>query len=289
MRWRLWRLMYLKIKYLLLFLFAFQALQSQSIDQAAIDLLTQVDSSLSNSNGLKFKMAIYARMKGNDYNQEALFKIQRSPLKVYYRQFIDNNIELLYDETKDKEKAIINPDGFPYTNLQLSPYSSLILKRQHHNVFEADPLFTIDQLKRMFDDCLPDKCSITISDTLVDNKPYKVLQYFNPHYKIQKVKVEEDIHILDFARKLGVNFYSIVCFNEDFDSSSEFDKGEILKVPSSYAKKILLIVNPSNNQVFEIQVFDGKGLFEKMRYLWFKKDVEFEEIDFQKENPEYNF
>jgi hypothetical protein len=290
MKWRFWKFISLRISCFLFFVIAFQYAQSQNIEQSALQLFSKVDSSLRNTNSLKFKVELYARMKKEkDYRQEAIFKIQRKPLKIYYRQFIDDNIELLYDETRNKEKALVNPDGFPYTNLNLSPYSPLILKRQHHSIFEADPLYTLDQMKKMFDDCKPDKCFIELYDTLIDGKSYKIIKYDNPYYKIEKFKTKNDIHILDLSKELGVNFYSLVCLNDDFDSSTEIEKGEDVVYPTSYAKRIYLIINQKTNQILEAQVYDGKGLFEKIKYLWIKKDVVFKEIDFQKDNPEYNF
>jgi hypothetical protein len=287
--WRYWKYTYQKTSSVLVLFFFYFGVVGQNIDQNAVDLLLETDSSLQNTNGMKFRAEMYARLKDEDYHQKADFKIQRNPLKVYYKQFYGNNIELLYDETVNKEKALVNPDGFPFTNLHLSPNSPLILKRQHHNVFEADPIYTIKQILNMVEDCKPDKCLVKLSDTLINYKELKVLTYNNPQYKIVEYRVQKEIELLELANKLGLNFYSIVCLNRRFDSDTEIDEGEYIKIPTSYAKRIVLIIDPEEESVFEVQVYDKKGLFEKMRYISFEKDVEFSKMDFSDENPEYNF
>lgn len=285
--WRYWKCLCLKISSFLVFVFLFQIAFGQNIEQSAVDLLLKIDSSLQKTDGLMFKAEIYARLKGNDYNQKADFKIQRKPLKIYYRQYLGNNIELLYDETKNKEKALVNPDGFPFANLNLSPYSSLILKRQHHNVFEADPLYTLEQILKMVEDCKTNECVIKLSDTILNHRKLKVFWYENLNYEITEIRPKEDIDLLDLAKKLGLNFYSIASLNKGFDSDTEIDEGETVRIPSSYAKEIVLFID--QDQIFEVQVYDKKGLFEKMKYIWFKKDVQFKSLDFSKENPDYNF
>lgn len=287
--WRFWKYICLKTSFFLVLIFFTQYLSAQKVDNEAFELLVKVDSNLRVSNAIHFKATLFARMKDGEYHQKAEFKIQRKPLKIYYKQFIGNNIELLYDETKDEEKALINPDGFPYTNLRLSPYSPLILKRQHHSIFEADPIYSTSQLIYMFNQCKPDKCYLTIVDTVIQKKAFKWLKYYNPEYKVLEKKAESDMNIISFAKKHKVNFYSLVCLNDGFDSSTIINQGDVVKIPSSYAKKLDILIDMKKYEVNVVSVYDGKGLFEKMVYTWFNNEAVFKNIDFDKDNKNYNF
>jgi len=284
-----WKFIFLTLALLLNSLLCAVQVEAQEIDQEAVDLLGEVDSVLGNSPGMEFKAELMARMIGQDYHQIALFKIQKDPLKIYYRQYERNPIELLYDETVDKEKALINPAGFPYTNLHLSPYSTLILKRQHHSIFEADPAFMLEQLFYMFEACKPDKCTISLTDTILNNKAHKKITYINTYYKLADIKVNAPAKLLDFAREHHVNFYSIVLNNENLSVSSKLNKGDYVKVPSSYAKKIVIVLKAASRHIRSITVSDNEGVFEQYKYLWFKNNVVFSPHDFSPENPDYNF
>ncbi len=284
-----WKYTFLTLTLLLNSLCWTENVAAQNIDSHAVELLGDVDSVLRSSNGIKFKAELMARMKGEDYHQIALFKIQRNPSKIYYRQFERNPIELLYDETVNSNEALINPAGFPYTNLYLSPYSFLILRRQHHSVFEADPVFILDQVFFMFEQCKPDKCTITLSDTIINGVELKKITYVNTHYNIKGVNVKETAHLLDFAKKHHVNFYSIVLLNKGLSVSSKVKQGDLIQVPSSYAKKIEIVIKPESFHIQSIVVYDGKGVFEQYKYLWFKNNVVFSPVEFSPANPDYNF
>jgi len=94
---------------------------------------------------------------------------------------------------------------------------------------------------------------------------------------------------LDFAREHHVNFYSIVLNNENLSVSSKLNKGDYVKVPSSYAKKIVIVLKAASRHIRSITVYDNEGVFEQYKYLWFKNNVVFSPHDFSPENPDYNF
>ena len=288
-RLKFWRFTFLT-GMILLFNFVFvNDTLSQRIEEKALDLLEEVDSVLRCSNGIEFKAELKARMKGEDYHQVALFKIQRVPLKIYYRQYERNQIELLYDETVNKKKALVNPAGFPYANLHLSPYSSLILKRQHHSIFEADPTYILEQVFYMFEQCNPDRCLISLSDTSINGVTLQKIYYKNTHYTIKQIHVQREMDLLQLADYYNVNFYSILFQNEDLDLGSSLKNGEMVKIPSSYAKSIELLIDPQKKQLHSILVEDHEGFFESYRYLWFRNNVVFSPLDFSTDNSEYNF
>lgn len=280
----------LKYFYLLISsLFIDGNIQAQKVNSPALELLQRVDSVNNRANGIQFKTEMYARMSGNDYHQVALFKIQRDPLKIYYKQFERNPIELLYDETVNAEKALINPAGFPYANIWLSPYSPLILRRQHHSIFEADPKFILNQMFYLFDACKSTQCKISIVDTTVQHHQFKMITYLNSDYHIRSVTIKQSCSLLAFARTHHINFYSIILQNKNLSISSNLDKGDVVRIPSSYGKEIRLLIHPDTYIINKVEVYDKSGLYEQYKYLWYKNNVKFKVGTFHRDNESYNF
>src|SRR6056297_414512 len=161
------------LKYIFLkfsFIFLLGTLQCTSqINTTALKLLKKIDSAVQSSGRMEFKVRLFARMKEENYKQVAFFRINREPLKIYYRQYRRNPIELLFDETKNKKKALVNPGVFPYTNIRLSPYSSLILRRQHHSIFEADPAYMLNEISYMLQTFKREDLKLVLRDTLINS------------------------------------------------------------------------------------------------------------------------
>ncbi len=277
---------FLKISFAF-FIGIFQSI-GQAYEPGALDLLKRIDSAVQASDKMEFKARLFARMKGADYKQIAFFRIQRNPLKIYYRQFQRNQIELLYDETLDKNRALVNPAGFPYANIKLSPYSSLILNRQHHSFFESDPAYMLNEINYMLKKCNAESELMT-RDTVINSFVYKVIEYKNNGYSIETKIVDKKTDLLNFAQKHHVNFYSLVEENDGFSVSTELEKGARVRVPSCYATRVLLLVSPAELKVKGVTVFDRHGIFESYYYIYFKNKQVFLEGTFNKNNPEYNF
>jgi hypothetical protein len=251
--------------------------------------LQKLDSVAQNAESVYFCMEIHARMLDGNYRQKAVFKIDRHPLKIYYRQFMRSNIELLYDETLDKEKAIVYPDGFPYTSIKLSPYSPRILKRQHHSIFESDPTFTISQVMKMITDTRNEAFRFVVNDTIFDGQNGLSMKYYQTDYHIKTIQVHDNISLLNFAARHNVNFYSIIWNNPSLSVSSKLNPSDRIKVPSAYAKSVEIIVDNNNYNLLQVVVKDCGGVFEKYTYSKFTWNAHFTSSDFDSENPDYNF
>lgn len=256
--------------------------------QEVRELLYKVDSVIAGMHSLQFKVLLYARMRGDDYNQLSVFKIQRSPLKIYYKQFYGNNIELIYDQTVDEKKALVNPDGFPFTSIRLSPTSPRILERQHHSVFEADPQFILKQVKTVCSKHMSHFGAIVL-DTVYKGCVYKKVIITDKQHKLETIHIKKRASVIDFAQSLGINYYSLVWFNENLKVDSELKLGSVLRVPTTYAKSFIFLVHPSTYIIRYVEVLDMDGVFEWFEYQEFNYEVLFSSDDFNPKNPNYNF
>lgn len=273
----------------LIAIFSTHQLYAQPIGNEAQLLLSKVDSVMKKTQSMHFQVEMFARMRGDDYKQLAEFKITRSPLKIYYKQFYGKKIELLYNETVDKKKALVYPDGFPYTSIRLSPVSSRILERQHHSVFEADPMFIVNQILRMCVDTPNRNCSSSLTDTVFKGKKYHRLFIQDDNYGLEKISVDKKYTVLEFANARNINYYSLIWYNGGLSVDTQLKEGSILNVPTSYAKSILMLVDPENFHIRFVRVYDMDGVFEWFEYKEFNRDVAFDIEDFDEDNSKYNF
>ena len=68
--------------------------------------------------------------KKTSYNY--LVKKCKQPLRIYAK-VLETGQEILYDKSRSTNTALVNPNGFPFTNLNLDIDGSLLRKDQHHN------------------------------------------------------------------------------------------------------------------------------------------------------------
>src|SRR5690606_33708599 len=115
-------------------------------------------------------------------------KFNRKPKKVYtYVHSPNKGVEILYLEGKNSGKAYINPNAFPYMNISLDPYGSIMRKGNHHTVNEVG----FDYIKEVVNEIAKDT-SLNFEDIFlfeedakfnnidyfkltIDYKPYKIV------------------------------------------------------------------------------------------------------------------
>ena len=107
--------------------------QEKASPRAVIDeMLTSID----RIKTLKYKIKQFERIKGEMIFAEQDITLSTSPFKVYvYVNLPDEGAELLWVKGKNDGDAIVNPNGFPYFNLNLDPYGKIMRKNQHHTIF----------------------------------------------------------------------------------------------------------------------------------------------------------
>ena len=99
---------------------------------------------IENAKTMQYYNIAKERINGKYLKDKSLVKVNRSPFKVYLFQKKEKGSEILYNSSINKNKAIINPRQFPFINLHLSPYGSIMRKNTHHTVFQADIIYTFN-------------------------------------------------------------------------------------------------------------------------------------------------
>lgn len=230
------------------------------------------------------------RIDGKLVKSSSLFKYQYKPRRIYLKS-LESGVEILYGDGLYDGEALINPNGFPYMNLTLDPEGWIMRKDHHHSLDDAGFHFICrvleNAMKRVEGDF--DKYFKYKGDTLIDGKRcfHVVIDVFDFKYKPYTVKKGENI--LDIADRLWLNDYLIVERNEDVDDFDDVSEGQVIKLPSAYARKISVYVDSKTHFPFIEEIYDLKGLYERYKFREIKPSPGFGDIDFSDENDEYGF
>src|SRR5437868_35990 len=116
----------MKIKLLSLLLF-FLSLQTFSQDLPAKLLLKKMLEACDTVRSAKFILNSTEREKNGMEKSELIIKMQTNPLKIYlYMIHPHAGAECLWKKGESSDKVLVNPNGFPFINLKLSAYNTLL-------------------------------------------------------------------------------------------------------------------------------------------------------------------
>lgn len=231
-------------------------------------------------------------MDGKYKSAETFLKVNVKPLKLYLQLLSPSKgIELLWVEGQNSGDALINPNSFPYFNLNLSPNNSLLRNDQHHSIFAVGFTYTGTILKANIQ-----QAGVRIKDYYqchgkikFDNiECYKIVVEF-PDFKFVDYTVKKGEDIYSIAEKLHVNEFMILMNNPSVKSYNSIREGQKIKVPNSYGKKTIFFVDTKRYLPIYQEVYDDKGLFEKYEYYKLQVNPIIFEKEFTQNFESYGF
>jgi len=275
------------------FLFGFILLTinalGQKTEKNAKDIISKMVKSINEVQGLKYNLKITERgKKGYNYYSSSV-KLNRKPRMLY---LYIKGIEVLWVQGANKGKALVDPNSFPYINLNLDPMGSLMRQDQHHTInemgfdyFGAIIDFSVKKLGDKFDDYFTYE-----GEERVNNRPcYKVI-INNKDFGYTNYTVGAGESITSIARKFYVSEYMILEANPRFnDYFDELKKGEVVKVPTWYAKNVTIYIDQLYFLPIGVKIYDDKGLFEEYNYHSLLVNPKFEEGEFTRNYKDYSF
>jgi outer membrane lipoprotein-sorting protein len=273
----------------LLFLLTITATFSQPNSKTILD---NMFTSIADVETLRFKLKKEERVSGEMKLGEQDVKFNRSPKKIYtYIHAPNKGVELIWINGHNDNKALINPNGFPYINVNLDPYGSNMRKGNHHTVHEVGFDYIGSILARTYKECNgnPGQVFSYKGDVKFDNKDcYEVhVDYKNFTYAEYTVKAGENL--VDIAYRNMISDYMILEKNPQIKSFDGVKGGDKIIIPNAYAKKTILYIDKSTNLPVVQKMFDEKGLYEQYEFysLVVNKEIPLEE--FKSDYKEYNF
>jgi hypothetical protein len=240
---------------------------------------------------LKFKLKKKERIEDEYFAGEQDVKFNKDPKKIYTKMIAPNKgAEVLFIQGQNNNKAVINPNAFPYFTLSLDPYGSSMRNNNHHTVHEVGFDYVtsiISSLVQRADKDF-DKYFIYKSDTIFNNRPcYKVLIDYLP-YSYYNYTVKQGETVTSIAYKLFVSDYMILQLN-NIDDYDDVDPGDVIKVPNAYAKKTNLYIDKENFLPLIQMMYDEKGLFSQYEFHNLQLNPTFTPEEFTRDYKEYNF
>ncbi|MCS7189438.1 MAG: DUF1571 domain-containing protein [Bacteroidia bacterium] len=241
---------------------------------------------------LRYELKKYERVKGKVLLEHMYFKLQRNPFSVYGYQYSPRKgVEVLFPAEKGSSRILVNPNSFPYVSLTLDPFGDLVLEGQHQTIFAVG----YDQIRSLLLAAREKYRAqlmqlVKYEGTLLwdGNRCYKIALYA-PNYRIVSYTVAPNENLFTIAEKLKVGWYKILELNNLSSPKASLKVGQTLKVPSDYGKVIRLLIDEQRYIPLMVEVEDELGLYERYEYYKVEVDPNFSEMDFSRDNPEYDF
>ena len=238
---------------------------------------------------LKFHLKCNERFKGKLIAIESQVKMNAYPKKVYIYL---KGPELLWLEGKNNGNALVNPDGFPYMNLNLDPMGSIMRENQHHTIHEVGFEYFADIIKssisitgEKFDDYF--KCGGTL--TWNSHECYLITAEY-PDFKCNDYTVQKGETLVTIARKFKVSDYMLLEINSnEVNNYHDVKANQKIKVPNVYGSKMILYIDKELFIPRVIKVYDDKGLFESYEYHDLQLNTKIPDEEFTKGYKGYRF
>ncbi len=238
---------------------------------------------------LKYNLKLIERTEKKFNFFGSSVKLNRIPRKLYLNA---NGIEVLYIDGKHSGDALVNPNAFPYINLYLDPYGSLMRQDQHHTINEIGFDYfgsVIEASAKKVGDKFDHFFILDGEETVNNRACYKVIIH-NNDFGYVDYTVKKGENLMSIGRKLYVSEYMVLAANKPkVDDYKDVKEGQVIKVPNAYAKNVLLYIDKINFLPIGVRVFDDKGLFEQYDYYNLQLNPKFEEVEFTKDYKDYNF
>ncbi len=218
---------------------------------------------------------------------------RKTPLAIYINyQKPHEGVEVLLK--KGDEKALVNPNGFPYVNLRLDPYGYLMRADQHHTVFESGFDYFISLIKNVKDRIekeAPGKTDNYLSylgKEKKEEKTYHHIQIENPDFKHQKHIVKEGEDLVTIARKNHLNERYILEKNK-LNFYDDVAAGEEITIPNSFAQKVELWIDVETHLPLIQKIYINNALYEQYEFKKMQSNILIPEPEFTADFEEYGF
>ncbi len=247
--------------------------------------------SIANVKTLKYHFWKQERMKGKMEIGEQDVKMNAKPLKAYLYNYLPNNgAEVLFLVGQNENKAFVNPNAFPYVNLNLDPLGDILRKGQHHTLYELGFEYTGGLLKDTYNKFSPklnEYCTIDGSVNYAGRDCWKV-EMENKDYKYLNYTVLPGEDLIKIAKKHWLSEY-LLMENNGLRSYDAVKAGQVIKIPNSYSKKVILYIDKQNHLPIYQILFDDKGVFAEYKYSNLILNPTFADDEFTKSHKGYKF
>ena len=282
--------MKIKILTVVVFLFSFPA---WSQDDQARTLLKKMLDACDDVRSAKFILNSTEReLNGKMERSEIIIKMQTAPLKIYLYMIHPNpGAECLWKKDESNNRVLVNPNGFPYVNLKLSPYNSLLRQDSHHLIPEIGFNYIASMTKYYMNKMSDSFFSyLQLTDTLLwDNRTCYELTFDFTSFQYVDYTVKMSETLTSIAAQFHLSDFVLLRSNRKVSDYDFVKPGQVIKIPNFYNRKIVFYIDHLNYLPLVQTVYDEKGLFEKYELKSFILNPVVQPEEFQSSYPDYGF
>jgi len=267
-----------------------QLVNGQTAMSVVEDMLKAIDAIESSS----FTLAMKERFGDKYIDTKSDVKVLEQPLSVYMKQHYPNDgIEILWVEGKNNNKATINPNGFPYININLSPYHSRMRKGNHHTLltagFKQPGAILRHAIQKALDMGITDFDRYLSLETIDHNgiDCYK-LTIEQPDYTYENHTLQKDDYLRDIAKQHQVSEHKIMEIN-GINHYNKLKAGTSISIPNFYAKTTVMYIDKANMLPIVQHIYDEKELYEEYEFSNVVVNPRFSENEFTEDYETYGF
>ncbi len=199
--------------------------------------------------------------------------------------------EVLYIDGSNDNNAVVNPNGFPWINVNLDPEGSSMMENQHHSLKCLGFKFTENIVRHIHDTQIEDfdKHVLYMGEQKWNNRTVHVIKLVFEEYGPVKYTVKDVKNLCELERKIFVPAAKILDMNPGMDDYWDIKPGQVINVPNYYGKESVFMIDKENLLPIVQIISDEKGIFEKYEYHDLKVNPRFNTAEFTKTYPGYNF
>ncbi len=281
------------MKKIFLLLVVILCYQFAMFSQTPLQITREMIDNIKKIKTLQYTLTLNERLwSGKMFKQESFFKVNVSPVMVYSKQSLPEvGLEVLYLAGANSGNALINPNKFPYVNLNLDTNGSLMRENQHHTIYQSGLLYVItilDALLKKYEKDAASYVKLSSKVTYDGVECYHIL-FTNPNYKLISYKVKKGETISSIANTLKLNDYMILDKNRNLSAYDDVSEGQTISIPVDYAKSMEIYIDIKRKIPLVIKVSDEKGLYEEYYYSKVTVNPNFSTKEFTPEFSGYGF
>lgn len=282
----------MNLKRLFIVLLFFSTLTKAQPSPQAVELFEKMMDGIDQVKTATYVLNLEERVFDKRVKCEYIVKLHVKPIKIYTFLINPNpGAEALYVEGTNSNKILVNPNTFPYLNLNLSVNSMLLRKHHQYTMLQLGFSYLHDMLQQYaINDPKDFFGSLSVKENVLFNKrEYFVLEINNPSFAYVTYKVQNNENVTQIARKLLVNDHMILEANREITDYDDVKAGQIIKVPNSFAKKIVFYIDKVNYLPLVQTIYDDKGFYTNIVFSSFILNPVIKDEEFTRNYSKYNF
>ncbi|MFY0626249.1 MAG: DUF1571 domain-containing protein [Reichenbachiella sp.] len=265
---------------------------SDSKKDLAIQKVKGLFTSTQSISTMSYEFIRTERIDGELVKNHSKVKMQRKPYSIYVQEIAPNaGLEILYPDPQEENKALINPNGFPWINLRLDPMGDLMRKGQHHTVHEGGYDYIVSVMEYIFYKYRTRLTDIVAYDgiSIYNGRSCDMITLHNPGFKYINYTVSKGETVTSIATKYRLNEYMIMEKNKGLGFSSSLRAGDIIKIPSDYSSSMTICVDRERQIPLSMKIYDDEGLFEHYEFKNVEINPNLRPEEFSDSFTAYNF